>query len=421
MVALQEQGSESRPREGCGDWHLQSSTQGSCHLQPFIQGSHHYANINVIRNAKISEVLYYEYPKLQGLKGSWMFYKAAGRSGQRRLTVVSPQVEGYTTAQLKRASNVVQTTKTVKTRTLTQMLSVSMYNSSADDTDAAMTTKSTSSKDAEACLSISDVNGNTVAPSPPRTAASTSGDWKTVADPKRAVWLFTQEVLNNQNGSEENHFSVDLSKDQEEQDRSYANFYKRRNVEWASPLRCTLEGDAAVGLCVNRHVMSTMKLKLRTVFNSILVSAQPSHVLCGGSIDTATVTIEDCPDLDIRETIQLVLGRSAKQVKQLRKGLKETGIWPLLFNRADVIKLLFPSEKEAEITPQMVLAHFTCPTLNPESDCDDDEDDVFVKAVTRVFRASERSAAVLGALGGPTQGADCEGGKWPSSQGLDML
>lgn len=32
------------------------------------------------------------------------FYVSGG-SGRRRLTVVSPQVEGYTTAQLKRASN----------------------------------------------------------------------------------------------------------------------------------------------------------------------------------------------------------------------------------------------------------------------------------------------------------------------------
>lgn len=30
------------------------------------------------------------------------------------------------------------------------------------------------------------------------------------------------------------------------------------------------------------------------------------HVLLGGSPDTATVTLEDCPDLDIRETIRLV-------------------------------------------------------------------------------------------------------------------
>lgn len=30
------------------------------------------------------------------------------------------------------------------------------------------------------------------------------------------------------------------------------------------------------------------------------------HVLLGGSPETATVTLEDCPDLDIRETIRLV-------------------------------------------------------------------------------------------------------------------
>ncbi|KAF7647154.1 hypothetical protein LDENG_00176520 [Lucifuga dentata] len=109
----------------------------------------------------------------------------------------------------------------------------------------------------------------------------------------------------------------------------------------------------------------------------------------GGSIDTATVTIEDCPDLDIHETIQpltenstlegekhdsvvslcmawdlplptannmkwlhdklllhVVLGRSTKHVKQLRTGLKETGIWPVLSDRADVVKLLFPCDKE---------------------------------------------------------------------------
>lgn len=30
------------------------------------------------------------------------------------------------------------------------------------------------------------------------------------------------------------------------------------------------------------------------------------HVLFGGSPDTATVTLDDCPDLDIRETIRVV-------------------------------------------------------------------------------------------------------------------
>ncbi len=30
------------------------------------------------------------------------------------------------------------------------------------------------------------------------------------------------------------------------------------------------------------------------------------HVLLGGSLETATVQIEDCPDHDIRETLKLV-------------------------------------------------------------------------------------------------------------------
>lgn len=156
------------------------------------------------------------------------------------------------------------------------------------------------------------------------------------------------------------------------------------------------------------------------------LSSAITHVLCGGSIETATVTIEDCPYLDIRETIQLltenleltgekkncvislcmawdlplptpnnmkwlhdklllhaVLGRLAKRVKQMRKGLKETGIWPLLSNRVDVAKLLFPSEKDGEITPQMILSHITWPSLNLAADSDD-EDNVPVESVSRI-------------------------------------
>lgn len=386
---------------------------------------------------------------------------------------------------------------------------VSVSNSSTDATDTIV--KSTSNDDMNTCptaalssmvscpicsqlypahtveihaslcgMSIPNDQNNAVTPLPPSTAPSTSAgtsgrDWVSVADPKRAVRLFTQELLHNKRGSEENRFAVDLRKDQEEQDMSYVSFYKRSNVEWASPLRCRLEGDVAVGLGVNRHVMSTLILKLRRGFHLNLgngamtkvfegqpdhlvpansavmveselflmagrmmghcflyggpgfpgVSPAITHVLFGGSLDTATVVIEDCPDLDIRETIQLlaenseligeqrdrvvslcmawdlplptpsnmmwlhdklllhaVLGRSAKQVKQLRKGLKETGIWPLLSNRSDVVKLLFPCEKEAEITPQMILAHIKWPT--PNSDSDDDENDVSVEAITRV-------------------------------------
>lgn len=36
------------------------------------------------------------------------------------------------------------------------------------------------------------------------------------------------------------------------------------------------------------------------------VSQAIVHVLLGGSAETATVQIEDCPDHDIRETIKLI-------------------------------------------------------------------------------------------------------------------
>ncbi len=48
-----------------------------------------------------------------------------------------------------------------------------------------------------------------------------------------------------------------------------------------------------------------------------------------------------------------VLGRVGAQLKQLKKGLKDTGVWPLISFRPDVLPLLFPRESEVEITPEV--------------------------------------------------------------------
>jgi len=48
-----------------------------------------------------------------------------------------------------------------------------------------------------------------------------------------------------------------------------------------------------------------------------------------------------------------VLGRTSRQVKQLRRGLKETLIWPLLTERKDTIPLLFPRASDLQCTPQV--------------------------------------------------------------------
>ncbi|KAK0136710.1 hypothetical protein N1851_027117 [Merluccius polli] len=45
------------------------------------------------------------FTKLQPLHGRWMFHKATGGCGQRRLTVVPLDAEGYSGQQLKAASN----------------------------------------------------------------------------------------------------------------------------------------------------------------------------------------------------------------------------------------------------------------------------------------------------------------------------
>lgn len=48
-----------------------------------------------------------------------------------------------------------------------------------------------------------------------------------------------------------------------------------------------------------------------------------------------------------------VLGRTSRQVKQLRRGLKETLIWPLLTERKDTIPLLFPRASDLQCTPRV--------------------------------------------------------------------
>ncbi|XP_054871981.1 uncharacterized protein LOC118470840 isoform X2 [Amphiprion ocellaris] len=138
------------------------------------------------------------------------------------------------------------------------------------------------------------------------------------------------------------------------------------------------------------------------------------HVLFNGDPETATVVTEDCPDLHIRSIIKLleheeltpqqkdtvsdlslswdlpavnktnrrwlhnklllhaVIGRTMRQIKQLRKGLKDVMVWPLLTSRPDVVSLLFPKMAEMQFTPQMLLEKITWPA----EDSDDEDFDI---------------------------------------------
>ncbi|XP_051989522.1 uncharacterized protein LOC127648798 isoform X2 [Xyrauchen texanus] len=135
------------------------------------------------------------------------------------------------------------------------------------------------------------------------------------------------------------------------------------------------------------------------------------HVLFGGSPETATIDVLDCADIDVRQVIKMlegtgelsleeksaitdlavswdlpgvtsenrrwllekllihaVLERTCKQAKQLRRGLKETLIWPLLTERKDTIPLLFPRTSDTLYTPLMILERIHWPTEDEDSE-----------------------------------------------------
>ncbi|XP_051282207.1 G2/M phase-specific E3 ubiquitin-protein ligase-like [Dicentrarchus labrax] len=308
--------------------------------------------------------------------------------------------------------------------------------------------------------------------------STSTTEWRMVSDPKQAGWFFSQELLHSNRDSNSLFLRVDIRQDKEEQDRALVTFYNRDNVQWTSPLQCKLQGDVATGSGVDRHMMSTVIFKLISGFHINLGSAAivkifegepdhlipsvsdelldnnmftvagrmighsflhhgPSfpglspaitHILFGGSLETTPVTVQDCPDLDIRDTMKMldgdaelkefdsihqlclswdlpapnatnrkwlseklllhaVIGQTRRQIYQFRKGLKETGLWPLLIQRRDIIPILFPRESEAQVTPQMLLDCIIWPssiTVTFESYEVKDEDESDAIDVSRV-------------------------------------
>lgn len=62
-------------------------------------------------------------------------------------------------------------------------------------------------------------------------------------------------------------------------------------------------------------------------------------------------------------TIQ-VIGRVNPQIKQLRKGLKETKVWQILSQRPDVAELVFPREGCMDCNPKVTLSEFLILSFN---------------------------------------------------------
>ncbi|XP_049333312.1 uncharacterized protein LOC125801151 [Astyanax mexicanus] len=282
-------------------------------------------------------------------------------------------------------------------------------------------------------------------------------DWQSVPDPTKAMSQFREGQLHNHATETPLNMHMDMRSTPAERDRSLLSFYKKPHVEWARPLHCILEGDCAVGEGITRFFFSNSIEKLKSGFSVNLANAGvtklfegetdhlvPSsspflvdsdlfvvagrilghsfihggpclsglspafvHVLLGGNPDTATVQLNDCPDLDIRDTVKLlekselseqeinqvqvlayawdlpgvtntnrrwlfekmlihaVIGRLSRQIKQLRRGLKETPIWAFLLQRPDAVSFLFPRET-MECNPELILQAICWPGQEEE-------------------------------------------------------
>ncbi|XP_010773940.1 uncharacterized protein isoform X6 [Notothenia coriiceps] len=305
-----------------------------------------------------------------------------------------------------------------------------------------------------------------------RMGVDTHEAWKTILCPQAAATLFKRHLLRKNEVEPPIRASVDIREDQESQSREILAFYKSPQVDWARPLRCTLQGDAAVGVGVQRHFLSLAMFKLQHGFNinsgvsnitllfegeqdhllpatsQILVesnlfvvagrmighsflhggpvlhgfSEAIIHMLLHGDVDTATIYLADVADLDLRETIHMldgdellsdqqtneinnlafswdlpaikpvnrrwlfqqlmqhaVIGRRTKQIKQIRKGLKDTKVWTLLKEKPETARIVFPRQANAFPTAQAILSLIVWP--RDDSDDDEDEDDSYPRSI----------------------------------------
>ncbi|XP_035851647.1 uncharacterized protein LOC116050146 isoform X3 [Sander lucioperca] len=95
--------------------------------------------------------------------------------------------------------------------------------------------------------------------------------------------------------------------------------------------------------------------------------------------------------------IHAVIGRVTRQIKQLRRGLKETPMWTLVTQRPDTVALLFPNEGAGNFSPEVLLQRLTW----PREDSDDDDDcsvdtKCRISGYLRQFIAHSRCTETLG-------------------------
>ncbi|KAG9283521.1 hypothetical protein AMEX_G2293 [Astyanax mexicanus] len=165
--------------------------------------------------------------------------------------------------------------------------------------------------------------------------------------PTKAMSQFREGQLHNHATETPLNMHMDMRSTPAERDRALLSFYKKPHVEWARPLHCILEGTEHLHKFIHTAFRCTFTKMTLISFTKLfegetdhlvpssspflvdsdlfvvagrilghsfihggpcLSGLSPAfvHVLLGGNPDTATVQLNDCPDLDIRDTVKLV-------------------------------------------------------------------------------------------------------------------
>ncbi|CAL8236232.1 unnamed protein product, partial [Boreogadus saida] len=208
--------------------------------------------------------------------------------------------------------------------------------------------------------------------------------WFTIADPAKAIAQCVENHLSLHKEENPLHLSMDIRSSPAEQDMALISFYKPPNVEWGRPLNCRLEGDTAIGQGVTRFFLSSCIEKLKSGFSIHFdLDIREMIRLLGGE---STLSEKDAASVQelayawdlpsITETnrrwifekllIHAVIGRVTRQIKQLRRGLKETPMWTVLTQRPDTVDRLLPKEGSGNINPEVLLQRITWPREDDE-------------------------------------------------------
>ncbi|XP_049906331.1 uncharacterized protein LOC126393928 [Epinephelus moara] len=236
--------------------------------------------------------------------------------------------------------------------------------------------------------------------------------------------MFRRHLLNNAELMPELVARLDLRSTEEDREREILTFYKKTGIDWASPFSVILTGDAAVGDGVKRHFLSMVMEKIQFGFDLDLESTgrtllfngtgdhkvpSTSRPLIDGDLfrvagraighsfihggprftglspamlqlivrsneESAALELSDCPDTDVVDVVSIVIERRRTQMKQLRRGLKDSSVVTMIKERPALAEVLFPRSAEQVMDSQTILKRIIWPM--PDSEDEDDHSNV---------------------------------------------